>query len=94
MVEPKTETFYVLHFKTDEDKILNRMDYHDNNPNGYYSQKQRGYYWCFTNDISKARRYKTLEGTKDMLRRSAGGKYGGCIITVKKVEIIFNIKEN
>lgn len=38
----------------------------------YYAESQPHYHWSYTVDLSKARQYRTLAGTHEMMERSGG----------------------
>jgi hypothetical protein len=65
---------YVVFFKgkRDWDRI---QQYHVLNTeiNGYYAEKQPNYRWSFTDDINKAKVYKTLNAAEKRVKHASGG---------------------
>ena len=77
---------YVVHFKgkcdwsrTQSDHVLNKEI------NGYYAEKQPNYHWSFTDDITKAKVYKTLKFAEKRIKHASGCSYRNLTATITEI---------
>jgi len=54
---------------------------------GYYSQKQPNYDWSFTEDINKAKLWKTKKGAQDKIDHQLCCSYRTLVGTIVEIEV-------
>ena len=54
---------------------------------GYYSQKQPDYHWSFTEDINKAKLWKTKKGAQDKIDHQLCCSYRTLVGTIVEIEV-------
>ena len=59
---------------------------------GYYAESQPHYKWSFTEDINKAKVWKTLNGVNNKIKHAKGCAYRDLTAKIVEIEETLNIK--
>ena len=59
---------------------------------GYYAESQPHYKWSFTEDIDKAKVWKTLNGVNNKIKHAKGCAYRDLTAKIVEIEETLNIK--